>query len=99
MSKGTRPHGGVLEVVKVTFVRLGNRVFARQDAEARKCGWEVTRSPWGLCRRYRDLRFLRRAQGQTPQDVLAGKPLEFPDTKHQDPPEGARNRAGCDRPS
>ncbi len=37
--------------------RLGDALFARADARARDCGWEVTRSRSGLHRSYRDPRF------------------------------------------
>jgi hypothetical protein len=37
--------------------RLGNRLFAMNDAEAGWRGWEVTVTAGGLGRRYRDQRF------------------------------------------
>jgi hypothetical protein len=37
--------------------RLGNRVFAMNDAEAGWRGWEITELATGLGRQYRDARF------------------------------------------
>jgi hypothetical protein len=37
--------------------RIGDRLFAAQDARARQRGWQITRQQAGLGRAYRDPRF------------------------------------------
>jgi hypothetical protein len=49
--------------------RAGNLVFARNDAEARWRGWQVTELAGGLARQYRDARFDRLAQELSPDLV------------------------------
>jgi hypothetical protein len=49
--------------------RAGNRLFARNDAEARWRGWQVTELAGGLARQYRDPRFDSVSpEGRPPED-------------------------------
>jgi DnaJ-class molecular chaperone len=56
MGKPT-PRSSILTRIFAATNRLGDVVFARSDARARDCGWEVGRSRSGLHRSYRDPRF------------------------------------------
>jgi hypothetical protein len=56
MGKRT-PRSSILTRIFVATNRLGDTLFARSDARARDCGWEVSRSRSGLHRSYRDPRF------------------------------------------
>ncbi|MFL6129531.1 MAG: hypothetical protein ACJ73E_10750 [Mycobacteriales bacterium] len=56
MQKRT-PRSSILARILATTNRLGDALFARADARARGCGWEVDRSRSGLHRAYRDPRF------------------------------------------
>ena len=56
MEKPT-PRSSILTRILELTDRLGAALFARSDARARDCGWEVTRSRSGLRRSYRDPRF------------------------------------------
>ena len=56
MGKRT-PRLSILTRIFVHTGRVGDALFARADARARDCGWEVTRSRSGLHRTYRDPRF------------------------------------------
>ena len=49
--------------------RLGNRIFAMNDAEAGWRGWEITVAAAGLGRQYRDPRFNSAAPGGTTPPV------------------------------
>jgi hypothetical protein len=48
------------------LARIGDRMFAMNDAEARWRDWEMQRRNAGLGRRYRDARFGRHVQEQPP---------------------------------
>ncbi len=54
----------VLGWLAAVACRLGDRLFAMNDAEAYWRGWQITKTQGGLGRRYRDPRF----------DTLAGCP-------------------------
>jgi DnaJ-class molecular chaperone len=56
MEKPT-PRSSILTRIFAATNRLGDGLFARSDARARDCGWEVGRSRSGLHRSYRDPRF------------------------------------------
>jgi DnaJ-class molecular chaperone len=56
MGKPT-PRSSILTRIFAATNRLGDVLFARSDARARDCGWEVGRSRSGLHRSYRDPRF------------------------------------------
>ena len=51
--------------------RAGYRLFARNDAEARWRGWQVTELAGGLARQYRDRRFDNLAEEISP-DLIGG---------------------------
>jgi hypothetical protein len=63
MSHGTthtnhfKIYSHLLTWLKTCLLRLGDRVFATTDADARQHGWQITPTPGGLGRRYRDPRF------------------------------------------
>lgn len=44
------------------LIRFGRRLFADQDAIAREHDWQITSTPYGFGRRYRDPRFDRLGQ-------------------------------------
>lgn len=64
--------------------RAGNRLFARNDAEARWRGWQVTELAGGLGRQYRDSRF----------DTLREQFASHGGPAEQDSHPGARPRPG-----
>lgn len=47
----------LLNWLRTCLLRLGERVFATTDADARQHGWQVTAAQRGLGRQYRDPRF------------------------------------------
>jgi hypothetical protein len=53
---------GLADRLAIVPRRLGDRLFAANDTEAFMWGWEITRTQFGLGRRYRDHRFATLAE-------------------------------------
>jgi len=62
-----------LSWIKAAFTTIGRRLHAGPDAAARRLGWHVTSTRWGLGRVYRDPRF-----GQRADEPPEGPPGERP---------------------
>jgi hypothetical protein len=55
--------------LRTALIRFGLELFADQDAIAREHDWQITSTPYGLGRRYRDPRFDRLGQTQVKSQV------------------------------
>jgi hypothetical protein len=64
-----------VEVTRRLAARLGDRLFARPDADARARGWQIVPTYGGLGRRYRDPRIatLARARAHHADSGLAAR--------------------------
>lgn len=68
--------------------RAGARLFARNDAEARWRGWQITELRGGLARSYRDPRFEALGVRRELEASLGGLP--GPEPRDEDGQDGAR---------
>ena len=82
--------------LRIALLRFGRQLFADQDAIAREHDWQITPTPYGLGRHYRDPRFDRLGQTQVKAQVktqVKTPVIDQPGPRGQSRPPGQAVRA------